>query len=152
MRFATLWLDHGKGMNNGTYSYAILPGRTTDQVKAYAAKPSIDLESNTPSAQVVKDPTNGFTGIVGWIAGEAAKVSFSDPLLILIHEQAGKLSLALSEPTMKLTGPITIKFPHTVKSVTAPNGRIKVVSQSPLALEFDPIGTNGQSQRVEFAK
>lgn len=152
MRFATLWLDHGKGLNNGNYSYVILPGRTADQVKAYAAKPAVEIVSNTPAAQVVKDPASGFTGIVGWTAGEAAGVTFSEPLLILVHEQAGKLSIGLSDPTMKLENPVTVRFAQSVKSATAPNERIKVVSQSPLTLEFSPSGANGQSQRIEFQK
>ncbi len=152
MRFATLWLDHGKGQNNGTYAYVILPGRPAEQAKAYAAKPAVGIVSNTASAQVVKDPVSGFTGIVGWAAGEVEKISFSEPLLILVHEQAGKISIGLSDPTMKLTGPVTIKFPQAVKSVTTPNERIKVVSQSPLTLEFNPDGANGQSQSAVFSR
>ena len=101
---------------------------------------------------MVKDPGAGITGFVGWAAGEAEKISFDQPVLLLVREQEGKLSVAVSDPTMKLEAPVTLKFPQSVKSLTAPNDRIKVVTQSPLVLEFNPAGANGQSHRVEFAR
>jgi hyaluronate lyase len=149
MRFATFWLDHGKGLNNGSYAYAILPGRTANELQAYASKPQVQIISNTPEAQVLTAPSKGLTGIVGWSAGTVANVSFSQALLILIQETPTKLSVALCDPTMKLTAPVTITLPQNVKSVAVPNERIRVVSTSPLTLEFEPEGANGQSMVLE---
>jgi len=152
MRFATLWLDHGKGQTNGTHAWVILPGRSAEQVQAYAAKPGVQILTNTPTLQVVRDAAAGFTGIVGWQAGEIEKIQFDQPVLLAIHESDGKLSVAVSDPTMKLNSPVKIQLPQAVKAVVTPNERIKVVSPSPLVLEFDPAGANGQTQRVEFSR
>jgi hypothetical protein len=152
MHFATLWLDHGASTPNGAYAYAVLPGRDAAALQTYAAKPPVEILTNTAEQQVVRDGTSGFTGIVGWQAGEFEHVAWDQPLLILIHESADRLAVAVCDPTMKLTAPVTIRLPHAVKSVGATNDRIKTVSTAPLVLEFDPKGCNGQSLRVEFIK
>lgn len=152
MRFATLWLDHGKGQNNSGYAYVVLPGRTQQQLQAYAAKPPVSILSNTASAQSVSDPALGLTGIVAWSPGEISGVSLDQPALVLIQDSGKELSVAVSDPTMRLKDPVTIKLPHRVKSATLTDDRIKVVSLAPLTLEFQPDGANGQTHRVSFSK
>ena len=151
MDFATLWFDHGSGLNDGQYAYALLPGRTPEELAAYATDPKVDV-INTKPVQAVRDSARGLTGIVGWEAGALGDISFDAPLLLMIEETDGRLSVALSDPTMKLTAPVTVKLPHSVRSVDVSNERIQVESQSPLVLVFDPAGANGQSQRIEFVK
>lgn len=152
MRFATLWLDHGKGLSNSTYAYVILPGRNPDAVKAYAAKPGVEILSNTAEMQAVRDKAAGFTCLAAHQPGEVSGISLSQPGLAMVAEKAGAISLAISDPTMKLKTPVRLKTTLTAKSAIKTDECIKVISLSPLEIEFTPNGLNGQTRRAEFTR
>lgn len=151
MRFATLWFDHGKGMVNGSYAYAVLPGRTAQATAAYAEKPPVEVLANTPQLQAVRLAERGLTAIVGWNAGSVSDIAFDQPVLLMVQDSADTLSVAISDPTMLLSNPVKVQFARNVKEVRSSSERIKMVSNSPLVIEFDPKGANGQSHRIDLA-
>ncbi len=151
MDFATLWFDHGSGLSDGQYAYVLLPGRTTEELAAYVDEPRVEVV-NTKPVQAVRDRSRGLIGIAGWEAGGFGPIRFDAPILLMIGESENGLSVAVGDPTMKLTKPVTIQLPYSVQAVEKSNKRIQVKSRSPLELVFDPAGANGQSRRIEFGK
>jgi hyaluronate lyase len=150
MRFATLWFDHGKGTRNGSYAYVVLPGRTARATADYAEKPQVELLSNTPQLQAARLPQRGLTAIVGWEAGSVTDIAFDHPVLLVVQDTADTLSVAISDPTMLLSDPVRVQFTRDVREVRSSSDRIKLVSNSPLVIEFDPKGANGQSHRIDL--
>ena len=152
LRFATLWLDHGKGLSNSTYAYVILPGQDAGKVEAYAAKPGVEILSNTAAIQAVRDKVAGVTGLVAYQPAEVAGLSLSQPALAMVEEKPGTITLALSDPTMRLKAPVRLKTALTAKAAIKTDERIQVISLSPLEIEFKPDGLNGQSHTAEFSR
>jgi hyaluronate lyase len=152
MRFATLWLDHGKGLSNSTYAYVILPGQDAGQVEAYAAKPGVEILSNTAAIQAVRDKAAGVMGVVAYEPSEVAGISLSQPALAMLEEKPGIITLAISDPTMRLKTPVRLKTKLAAKAAIKTDERIQVISLSPLEIEFKPDGLNGQSHTAEFSR
>jgi hyaluronate lyase len=152
MRFATLWLDHGKGLSNSTYAYVILPGQDVGKVGAYAERPGVEILSNTSGIQAVRDKSAGVTGVAAYQPGEVADITLNEPALAMIEEKSGTITLAISDPTMRLKTPVRLKTSLAAKSTMKTDERIKVISLSPLEIEFKPDGLNGQSHTAEFSR
>lgn len=107
--FMELWFSHGVNPAGGTYAYTLLPGKTTDQTRAYAENPDIEILQNTPELQVVRENTLGITGYVFWDAGSFGDITVDKPMIVMVREQDGKITVSACDPTHKLTeGVITV--------------------------------------------
>ena len=116
--YATLWLDHGVDPSGGSYVYLLLPGASVRDTAHRAAHPDVTVLANTPSLQAIHSVKGSLTAANFFTGGAlptvgAAGVAVSGPASVLIHEEADRLILAVSDPTctqtsltVNITGPV----------------------------------------------
>ena len=100
----TAWIDHGKKPKNASYSYIVVPGKTVDEVKAYADNVPITIVSNTNDVQAVRHDGLKQTQINFYKAGslEYKKghiVTVDHPCSLIIDESGNerKVTVAVNE-------------------------------------------------------
>jgi len=122
----SIWMDHGKDPQNGSYRYLILPQSTPDKVKNFDPK-SIVVNSNTRQFQSV---TIGKTTYVA--AYPLADIRIMDGIqlqstntgLFMISREGNRIKVIVSDPTqMQQTMDISIN--GQVKTVNMPGGDMK---------------------------
>ena len=146
--YFTLWQAHGKKPVNDTYSYALLPSKTADEVKAYAAAPQYEVLANTPEVQAVYEKSLGIVAANVFAVGGAdlPKLSVNQPCSLMIGQKDGQLSVAVSDPTMKLTAPVQVTLDNEQEFIIKDHSRnVKVLQTKPLKLEISLAGAKGQA-------
>ena len=149
--FLTLWYDHGTNPSSATYAYIILPGMKMDDVKAYAAKPAVDVVANSDAVQAVSAPGLGLRGANFWSAGSAAGITSSGKAAVLVLEKDGKVTVAVSDPT-QLEQSVEIALDLNASRALKADEHIKVVSISPLKLSIELKDLYGKTVSAEFSK
>ena len=117
----TIYLDHGKAPQNGSYAYALLPDADVEKTRAFAAAPPFQVISNTPACQAVRAP--GFFGAVFYRSGKAAQgtegleIRCKSPVAVLIRSAAdGQYQLFAAD--------LQLRSGNRIEGVyTAPNGK-----------------------------
>ncbi|WP_052132376.1 polysaccharide lyase family 8 super-sandwich domain-containing protein [Vibrio variabilis] len=98
----TLSMSHGSQPRNATYEYVIAPGKTAEQMSAYAAAMPIDIIQNTENIQAVRHKGLNVTGIVFYQPGSidlgSIKVDVNHASLVLINESGEQPELSVSTP------------------------------------------------------
>ncbi|KGY09704.1 hypothetical protein NM06_01980 [Vibrio sinaloensis] len=98
----TLSMSHGSQPRNATYEYLIAPGKTAEQMSAYAAAMPIDIIQNTENIQAVRHKGLNVTGIVFYQPGSidlgSIKVDVNHASLVLINESGEQPELSVSTP------------------------------------------------------
>ena len=82
-RVFNLWIDHGSQPRDRAYEYAVLPGASAEQTRAYEAKPTMRVIENSANAQAVKDESSGVIGVVFWSAGKVGGIEVDRPCVFL---------------------------------------------------------------------
>lgn len=123
-------LDHGVNPSDSSYAYALLPNMTNEQTRVYSASPDVEILSNTKSVQAVRNNSLGITSIVFWEAGTFDGVTVSHPMMVMLKENGTFVTLAVSDPTHKLTD-ATIKL-----------NRIMQLGKSDTRITQSAIGTS----------
>lgn len=144
--YVTMWFDHGKNPVDATYSYALLPSKTPDEVKAYAQAPQYEVRKNTAQVQAVYEKNLGIlaANVFDSAAGDLGEVKVDSPSSLMVQLKDGKLSLSISDPTMKLKTPITLELGMDKEiTITEKSSHIKVLSQKPLKLEISLKDSKG---------
>ena len=52
-------INHGDSVENGTYSYVLLPGSTEEETAAFAENSTVEVVRNDVDVQAVKDTQSG---------------------------------------------------------------------------------------------
>ncbi|MBO5762499.1 MAG: hypothetical protein J6R85_01385 [Lentisphaeria bacterium] len=60
--YSRAWVDHGKEPSNASCIYVAIPGATTEQLKTYADKPTLQILQANADAHVIHDQESGITG------------------------------------------------------------------------------------------
>lgn len=147
--YLEMWFDHGANPVNGTYEYVILPGKTTEETKNYALHPDITVLANTSKVQAVRSGQGRVLGANFW-GNEPASVGdlqVMDPASVMLKEDGqGALTVAVSDPTMKNTGSITVVINKPITGIleTDPNVTAQM-TQGGVKLTVNTKGTNGSS-------
>ena len=145
--YFTLWQAHGKKPVNEAYSYALLPGKTAEEMKAYAAEPQYEVLANTSEVQAVYEKSLGILAANVFAAGaDLQKVKVDQPCSLMIGQKDGRLSIAVSDPTMKLTAPVRVTLTNEKEiAVINHSSNVKVLQTKPLQLEISLAGAKGQA-------
>ncbi|AVM69531.1 hypothetical protein C3V36_09935 [Lachnospiraceae bacterium oral taxon 500] len=145
--YFTLWQAHGKKPVNEAYSYALLPGKTAEEMKAYADAPQYEVLANTGEVQAVYEKSLGILAANVFAAGaDLQKVKVDQPCSLMIGQKDGRLSVAVSDPTMKLTAPVRVTFTNEKEiAVINHSSNVKVLQTKPLQLEISLAGAKGQA-------
>jgi len=100
----TLWLDHGKNPADARYTYVVLPGVTLSETASYHARPPVEILSNEPDIQAVRNEAAGVTGAAFYapgalvVPGETTVETDAPCLLLLRREREGRYSVSVSDP------------------------------------------------------
>lgn len=145
--YFTLWQEHGKKPVNEGYSYALLPGKTAEEMKAYADAPQYEVLANTSEVQAVYEKSLGILAANVFAAGaDLQKVKVDQPCSLMIGQKDGRLSIAVSDPTMKLTAPVRVTLDNDKEIIVKDHSsNVKVLQTKPLQLEISLAGAKGQA-------
>ena len=151
-RFVEIFFDHGVNPKDDTYSYIILPLMKRDECKVYYENPDVKILSNTKEIQAVRENTLGMTGIVFWKAVEFEGITPDFACTMLVKDTENGKQIAISDPTMKVTGKRTVVLDGVYK-LSGTNDKVSVqVSGSKTTVTIDMSGTQGQTVQFTLTK
>ncbi|MGG1553817.1 polysaccharide lyase family 8 super-sandwich domain-containing protein [Paenibacillus ferrarius] len=151
--YLSLWFDHGKSPQGQTYSYAILPNKTAEQVKQYAEHPPYEVLVNDEGAQAVRHNGLGLTAVNFWKDQKvkADLVTSSRQAAVMIKEVNNQLELAVSDPTLENTGAIELELDRSAAGVLQADPQIMVTQLYPtIRLVVSVKGSVGRTFRATF--
>ncbi len=150
--FSEIFFDHGVNPTDDTYSYIILPLASREEGKAYYENPDVEILSNTKEIQAVRENKLGMTGIVFWEIVEFEGITPDFACTMLVKNTENGKQIAISDPTMKVTGKHTIVLDGTY----ALDGAHDKVSVSAFAgkttVTIDMSGMDGQTVLFKLKK
>ena len=103
-----LWIDHGSRVENGSYSYIVIPAVAEDEMDQFEDSHDIEILSNTPDLQAVKNIKLNIYQLVFY---KSSKIELSNnlrlvmdsPGLIMIKDSPQKITgITVSDPSRKL--------------------------------------------------
>jgi len=146
-----LWFSHGVNPTDGGYAYAVLPGKTTEETKAFSENGAVTIIRNDKSIQAAKDNRTGITYIVFWEKGEICGIKAEQPCMVIMRETDSGIELGVSDPTQKLTsGKLIINRP--LKAVKA-DEYAEVTSDSlSTYISFDFSNSVGRTYSFDLTK
>ena len=164
VKFMELYVDHGilSTGSNRHYSYAILPTFTQSQTQSYAAAPPYTVLSNNIDVQAAWKPSIGATAAIFWQNatktlswGGGSVLKSNKSVAVMVHKTAGKVNIAISNPSWDTLGTGTIEFwPNCAGNVTgliAKDAAVTVLQQTPtLKLLVDLDTAKGKAINAEF--
>lgn len=109
--FATAWLSHGTKPRNESYEYAMLIGRTPEQIAAFAkamegSRAPYEVLEARRDRHTVHDRATGITGYAVFEAGrgfDGDDVEGVDtPSLIMTRREKGRLVMSVTDPDLRL--------------------------------------------------
>jgi chondroitin AC lyase len=103
----TLWVNHGKNVQAGTYAYVIVPGKNnTEEMEQYMKDNTIEILANTESVQSVWHKGLDIWGIIFYEAGSiehnGIRVQVDKPCTMLLRNtRSPKVGIYISDPARK---------------------------------------------------
>ncbi|RJL32792.1 polysaccharide lyase 8 family protein [Bailinhaonella thermotolerans] len=124
-RYLTLWHDHGTNPSGAAYAHVLLPGLGAGETARWAEEPPVRVLSNTADLQAVAAPRLGLTAAVFWAAGSLKEVSADAPAAVLVRRHAGRISVAVSDPS-RTVATVTLVLRHPAHGVERADETIEV--------------------------
>ena len=148
--YQTIWFDHGVAPVDASYAYAILPGKTLEDVKAYAASPHFGIVENSADAHAVVLPDTGIRAVNFWRAPKNVAGITSDSVAsVLVQEDAATLTVAIADPTQS-ANTIQIEIDRAGPIISG-DDRISVVQTDPtIKIRFNARGSSGRTSTATF--
>jgi chondroitin AC lyase len=99
----SLWLDHGKSPEDGTYAYIVSPAVKPGGMKEYAASVPVKVLCNSADLQAVKHSKDGCLGAAFFQPGSLEtdrgfRLSVNQPCLVMLRRIENGYYLAVSNP------------------------------------------------------
>ena len=149
--YQLLWIDHGVKPRHGSYEYVLLLGKDAKATAAYAARPTVRILQNNADAQAVEHRTPGITAINFWKAGATvAGITASAICSLMVRRTAGRVHIAVAEPTQLNSRPIHLTFDFAAGKTLSSDPRIKVLRRKPLTLAIHAGGAAGKTLHASF--
>jgi len=141
-------ISHDVNPSDGSYAYAILPNKNAEQTAAYAENPDVEILANNSNVQAVRYNKENITSIVFWNAGTFDYITVTKPMILMIKEDGNEMTLAVSDPTHKLTtANITLAKPLLLSYADSRITQTGMGSSLKLAVDFDEtLGTSLQAK------
>lgn len=151
--YFTCWFDHGAAPENDTYSYVLLPDMTREETKAYSQSPDVEILENSEKLQAVNDHSTNTLAVNFWdeAGGQTDRISCDSQASVMVQENNGAFTIALSDPTMLNTGTICLKLqelPISGKLIEADDGITIRTENGSVYLEFNVNGMCGKTMRA----
>ena len=109
-KYLSIAVEHGTNPTDASYSYVLLPGKTSKEMGTYAEVNGIEILSNTEKLQAAADTVLGVSGYNFWAAGESivpeqngiTKLTSDAAVSITMLNDGNKnIHLVISDPTQK---------------------------------------------------
>lgn len=109
-QYISIAMDHGTNPADASYGYVLLPGKTQEEMTAYAKDNGIEILSNTDKLQAAADTVTGVSGYNFFTAGESnvpenygiQKLTSDAPASVTMYNNGHKMiQFAISDPTQK---------------------------------------------------
>lgn len=151
--YFTCWFDHGTAPANATYSYVLLPDMTTEETEAYSQAPDVEILENSEKLQAVRDHSTNTLAVNFWdeAGGSADQIICDSQASVMVQENSGTFTIALSDPTMLNNGTICLKLqnlPISGKLIEADDGIAIHTENNFVYLEFNVDGMCGNTMRA----
>ena len=151
--YLSLAIDHGTKPTGQTYAYALLPGKTTDEIKNYSETPDFQILQNDARLQAVKEKKLGITSAVVWQGGQTVgAVTCKNPSMLMMREDETSLELAFSDPTQsqeKIEFELDQKFAGIA---SMDNGVAVSENGNRTSILVNPQNSNGKTFRIHLSK
>lgn len=117
----SLWIEHGRSVQDGSYQYAIFPGISADEMPRIASDASIVVEANSPDVQAFRDKATGRTLCAFYRADSATDVTVDHPCLMIGRETQTKTHMTVSNPENEPLS-VSVKYGQRTGTVPLPAG------------------------------
>jgi chondroitin AC lyase len=112
------WINHGSALQDGSYAYAVVAGKTPQEVAAYEQTRPVRILSNTASLQAVRHDGLKQTQAAFFAAGSLdigpdLRVSVDQPVLLIVTERGDELEITVADPRKSLTA-VNVEVNRTV--------------------------------------
>ena len=104
----SMWFNHGKKVNNGSYSYIIVPNKNAAEMKNYFESGNVEILENNTSLQAVHHKTLGMLGIIFYsssvsFTGGGISVEVNRPCVLLLKKKNGHIEMHIADPAQSQT-------------------------------------------------
>jgi hyaluronate lyase len=151
--FLTLSVDHGTNPTEQSYSYVLLPNKTSAQLSDYAAAPDISILENSGSVQAVKDNSLNVTGINFWKdePATAGTVTSDSKASVMMSETADDVELSVSDPTQANVGSIYVTLDKSATGLISKDPEVTVIQYHPtIKLKVNVNKAGGKAFTAKF--
>lgn len=149
--YQKILINHGSEVDNGSYEYYVLPGKTAKQTEQFANNNNIEVLRNDDSVQAVVDRDNNVFAMNVWNpSGISSKyISVDKPSSVIAEISDGSLNVTISDPTRE-QGQINIELDNNIdlQSLSLENDNIDVSSDLHNLQYNSPA--DGSSSTVSF--
>ena len=132
-RYATFWIDHGVNPTNASYSYALLPGKSSTALQSYAADPDFAVLSNTGTVQAVREENLGIVAAQFWTGTPTpvGGITSTARSAVMTQPFAGGLTVAVSDPSQQATTPIEVELDFAATALLSASDNVTVLDLEP---------------------
>ncbi|MEV0998704.1 polysaccharide lyase 8 family protein [Nonomuraea sp. NPDC050202] len=150
--YTTLWFDHGPDPTDATYAYILLPAATRERTRDFDG---VEILANTGDAQAVRARGRSAGGgellaAIFWTPGEVGRapeaggVSASAPCAVLIRRAAGRITVAVSDPS-RTVATTTITLPHPAHRLIEADDTVSVTTGDRPRVTVNLAGSAGRT-------
>ncbi|HYW45554.1 MAG TPA: polysaccharide lyase 8 family protein [Bryobacteraceae bacterium] len=153
-RYQTIWFDHGATPDRASYAYALLPGKNSAAVAAYAAVPGFRIVENSVQAHAVSKPALGLRAVNFWTDDQKTSDGITSDRIAsaLVIEGAGVIRIAVADPTQANAGVIHIEIDRAATGVMEKDDAISIDQMAPaLRLTVNVANARGRSFKLKCA-
>jgi hyaluronate lyase len=131
--YFTLWFDHGIRPKQGRYAYVLLPGKTSEQVGAYAKNPPIRIVEQSASAHAVYHSGLGIWGVHFWKdeTKTAGPVTSCQKAAVMLRESENEMEISVSDPTQLNEGYVELAIAAAAENVIRADEGVEVLQLAP---------------------
>jgi hyaluronate lyase len=150
--YLSLAFSHGVNPIKASYSYVLLPGKDIKATEEYDKKPDIKIIKNTEDVHAVKEKELGILAANFWNQGTLKFINASNPLSMLLKEEKGALTLAVSDPTQTQDS-LTLELDKQDYMVESNDENVKVIQTSPtIKVQINVKNSQGKTFTAKFIK
>jgi hyaluronate lyase len=150
--YVTITHHHGTDPTGGGYAYLVLPNVEHSVTFTESDAPTVEVVANNAQAQLIRVASQGLTLGNFFQAtpsdpAPAYGVTVSGPCSLAVRTDAGRTTVALSDPSRTQTTARVVLAGVAESTVLEADDGVRVVGAAPLALEFDLDG-HGHAKRI----
>lgn len=101
--FLTMWLDHGKNIQDKDYAYIVYPNTNSSQMTKHEQEKQVEIIENSKTVQAIKDTELDLIGVNLW---ENKRFTIDDFTIhhassVTIEDKQKTITFGIADPTMK---------------------------------------------------